>query len=147
MLIPFEQPVIRPNVYGILPYDVPNRVVTWGIFSLPKNLKFSPIADLHSGYTYSNIDTLQNYVGTPNGQRFASFFTLDVKVYRQFRIPFLGSEHGKGKGHHVRLGFYSLNVTNHGNFNAVYNNVTSPNFGHFAGFLDRREGAVIDFID
>ncbi len=147
VLIPFEQPVIRPNVYGILPYDVPNRVVTWGIFSLPKNLKFSPIADLHSGYTYSNIDTLQNYVGTPNGQRFASFFTLDVKVYRQFRIPFLGSEHGKGKGHHVRLGFYSLNVTNHGNFNAVYNNVTSPNFGHFAGFLDRREGAVIDFID
>jgi hypothetical protein len=147
VLIPFEQPVIRSNGYGILPYDVPNRLVTWGIFSLPKNLKFSPIADLHSGYPYSNIDTLQNYVGTPNGQRFASFFTLDVKVYRQFRIPFLGSDHGKGKGHHVRLGFYSLNVTNHGNFNAVYNNVTAPNFGQFAGFLDRREGAVIDFVD
>jgi hypothetical protein len=32
----------------------------------------------------------------------------------------------------VRLGFYSLNVTNHGNFNAVYNNVTAPNFGQFA---------------
>jgi hypothetical protein len=147
VLIPFEQPVIRSNGYGILPYDVPNRLVTWGIFSLPKNLKFSPIADLHSGYPYSNIDTLQNYVGTPNGRRFASFFTLDVKVYRQFRIPFLGSDHGKGKGHHVRLGFYSLNVTNHGNFNAVYNNVTAPNFGQFAGFLDRREGAVIDFVD
>jgi len=147
VLIPFEQPVIRPNVYGILPYDVPNRVVTWGIFSLPKGLKFSPIADLHTGYPYSSIDTLQNYVGTPNGERFASFFTLDVKVYRQFRIPFFGSEHGKGKGHHVRLGFYSLNVTNHGNFNAVYNNVTAPNFGQFVGFLDRREGAVIDFVD
>jgi hypothetical protein len=147
VLIPFEQPVIRPNVYGILPYDIPNRVVAWGIFSLPKRIKFSPIADLHSGQPYSNIDTLQNYVGTPNGQRFATFFTLDIKVYRQFRVPFLGSEHGKGKGHHVRLGFYSLNVTNHGNFNAVYNNVTAPNFGQFAGFLDRREGAVIDFVD
>jgi len=145
--IPFLQPVIRPNVYGILPYDVPNRVVAWGIFSLPKKLKFSPIADLHSGQAYSNIDTLQNYVGTPNGERFATFFTLDIKVYRQFRVPFFGSEHGKGKGHHVRLGFYSLNVTNHGNFNAVYNNVTAPNFGQFAGFLDRREGAVIDFVD
>jgi len=147
VLIPFEQPVIRPNVYGILPYDVPNRVVTWGIISLPKSIKFSPILDVHSGYPYSNIDTLQNYVGTPNGQRFAEFFTLDVKLYRQFRIPFLGSEHGKGKGHHVRLGFYSLNVTNHGNFNAVFNNVTAPNFGQFVGFLDRREGAVIDFVD
>jgi len=147
VLIPFEQPVIRPNVYGILPYDVPNRMVTWGIISLPKSFKFSPIVDVHSGYPYSNIDTLQNYVGTPNGQRFAEFFTLDVKIYRQFRIPFLGTEHGKGKGHHVRLGFYSLNVTNHGNFNAVYNNVTAPNFGQFVGFLDRREGAVIDFVD
>jgi len=57
----------------------------------------------------------------------------------------LGSE--RGKAHHVRLGFYSLNVTNHGNFNAVYNNVTAPNFGQFAGFLDRRDGAMIDFVD
>jgi hypothetical protein len=145
VFIPFQQPVIRPNVYGILPYDIPNRVVTWGIFSLPKKLKFSPIVDLHSGQAYSNIDTLQNYVGTPNGQRFDTFFTLDVKVYRLFRVPFLGQN--GGKAHHVRLGFYSLNVTNHGNFNAVYNNVTAPTFGQFVGFLDRREGAVIDFVD
>ena len=145
--IPFLQPVIRPNVYGILPYDIPNRVVAWGIFSLPKRLKFSPIADLHSGQSYSNIDTLQNYVGTPNGQRFATFFTLDIKIYRQFRVPFFGTDHGTGKGHHVRLGFYSLNVTNHGNYNAVFNNVAAPNFGQFAGFLDRRDGAVIDFVD
>lgn len=147
VLIPFAQPVIRSNVYGILPYDVPHRVVTWGIVSLPHGFKFSPIADIHTGYPYSNIDTVQNYVGTPNGQRFNSFFTLDVKLYREFRIPFLGAEHGRGKAHHVRLGIYSLNITNHGNFNAVYNNVTAPNFGQFAGFQDRREGAVIDFVD
>jgi Carboxypeptidase regulatory-like domain/TonB-dependent Receptor Plug Domain len=145
VLIPFAQPVIRPNVYGILPYDVPNRVVTWGIFSLPKEFKFSPLADMHSGYPYSNIDVQQNYVGTPNGERFATYFSLDVKFYREFRIPFLGSSHGKM--HHVRLGFYSLNVTNHGNFNAVYNNVTASNFGRFVGFLDRRDGAMIDFVD
>jgi len=145
VFIPFAQPVIRPNVYGILPYDVPNRVVAWGIFSLPRKFKFSPLADMHSGYPYSNVDVEQNYVGTPNGQRFATYFSLDVKFYREFKIPFLGSEHGKA--HHVRLGFYSLNVTNHGNFNAVYNNVTAPNFGQFAGFLDRRDGAMIDFVD
>ena len=145
MQIPFLQPVIRPNVYGILPYDIPNRVVAWGIFSLPKKLKFSPIADLHTGQAYSNIDTLQNYVGTPNGQRFATYLTLDVKIYRQFKIPFLGNKNGKT--HHIRLGFYSLNVTNHGNFHDVYNNVTSPLFGQFAGFLDRRDGAIIDFVD
>ncbi len=145
VMIPFLQPVIRPNVYGILPSDVPQRLVTWGVFSLPKQFTLSPILDVHSGYTYSNVDVLQNYVGTPNGQRFATYLSLDVKIYRVFPIPFLGAK--SGKKHHIRLGFYSLNITNHGNFNAVYNNVTAPNFGQFVGFLDRRDGAVIDFID
>ncbi len=145
VMIPFLQPVIRPNVYGILPSDVPNRVVTWGVFSLPKKFTFSPILDVHSGYPYSNVDVLENYAGTPNGQRFATYLSLDVKIYRVFPVPFLGAK--GGKTHHIRLGFYSLNVTNHGNFNAVFNNVTAPNFGQFVGFLDRRDGAVIDFID
>jgi Carboxypeptidase regulatory-like domain len=145
VMIPFLQPVIRPNVYGILPSDIPQRVVTWGVFSLPKKFTFSPILDVHSGYPYSNVDVLQNYVGTPNGQKYATYLSLDVKIYRVFQVPFLGAK--SGKIHHIRLGFYSLNVTNHGNFNAVYNNVTAPNFGQFVGFLDRRDGAVIDFID
>jgi hypothetical protein len=145
VMIPFLQPVIRPNVYGILPSDVPQRVVTWGVFALPKKFTFSPILDVHSGYDYSNVDVLQDYVGTPNGQRFATYLSLDVKIYRLFQVPFLGAK--SGKIHHIRLGFYALNVTDHGNFNAVYNNVTAPNFGQFVGFLDRRDGAVIDFID
>jgi len=145
VFIPFAQPVIRPNVYGILPSDIPHRVVAWGVLALPKKFRFSPLADWHTGYPYSNIDVLQNYVGTPNGQRFANYFALDIKIYREFRLPF--GDKANGKSHHVRLGFYSLNVTNHGNFNAVYNNVTAPNFGEFAGFLDRRDGAMIDFVD
>src|SRR5580692_9874280 len=145
VMIPFLEPVIRPNVYGVLPSDIPQRMVTWGVFSLPKKFTFSPILDVHSGYPYSNVDVLQNYVGTPNGQRFATYLSLDVKIYRVFPVPFLGAKNGKS--HHIRLGFYSLNVTNHGNFNAVFNNVTAPNFGQFVGFLDRRDGAVIDFID
>ena len=146
ILIPFAAPVIRPNVYGISQYDVPNRVVTWGIFALPWwQMTFSPIIDVHTGYPYSAVDELQNYVGTPNGQRFNPYFSADIKLYRTFRVPFLGSK--DGKGHHVRLGAYSLNVTNHHNWHDVYNNVASPAFGQFAGFLDRREGAVIDFLD
>jgi carboxypeptidase family protein/TonB-dependent receptor-like protein len=145
VLIPFEQPVIRPNVYGILPNDVPHRFVTWGIFAIPWKMTLSPLVNVQTGQAYSNIDVLQNYVGTPNGQRFAPFFSLDAKVYRDFKVPFLGSK--SGKVHHIRLGFYSTNITNYHNFHDVYNNVTSPNFGQFVGFMDRREGAVIDFVD
>jgi len=143
--IPFAAPVIRPDVYGILSSDIPNRVVGWGIFALPWKLTFSPLVDVHSGFPYSPIDVEQQYVGTPNGKRFPEYFSLDLKLYRQFRVPFLGNR--GGKQHHVRLGVYTLNVTNHGNFNAVYNNVFSPNFGQFVGFLYRHEGAVIDFVD
>jgi Carboxypeptidase regulatory-like domain len=143
--IPFAAPVIRPDVYGILSSDIPNRVVGWGIFALPWKLTFSPLFDVHSGFPYSPIDIQQQYVGTPNGKRFPEYFSLDMKLYRQFRVPFLGNR--GGKVHHIRLGVYTLNVTNHGNFNAVYNNVFSPNFGQFVGFLYRHEGAVIDFVD
>jgi hypothetical protein len=143
--IPFAAPVIRPNVYGILPSDVPNRVVAWGIFAMPWKLTFSPLTDIHTGFPYSPIDVEQQYVGVPNGKRFAEFFSLDLKLYREFRVPFLGNR--SGKAHHIRLGVYTLNTTNHHNFNAVYNNVTAPNFGQFAGFLYRHEGAIIDFVD
>ena len=145
VFIPFEQPVIRPNVYGILPNDVPHRFITWAIFGLPWKMTASPLIDVHTGQAYSNIDVLQNYVGTPNGQRFAPFFSLDAKIYRDFKIPYVGSK--SGKVHHLRLGFYSTNITNYHNFHDVLNNVTAPNFGQFLGFMDRRDGGVIDFVD
>lgn len=145
VFIPFAAPVIRQNLYGILPSDVPNRFVAWGIFAMPWKLTFSALVDVHSGYPYSPVDVRQEYVGAPNGQRFPEFFSLDLKLYREFRVPFLKGKNGKG--HHVRLGVYTLNVTNHGNFNAVYNNVASPNFGKFVGFLYRHEGTIIDFVD
>ena len=143
--IPFEAPVIRPNLYGILPSDIPNRFVAWGIFALPWKLTFSPLIDVHTGFPYSPIDVNQQYAGVPDSERFPAFFSLDMKLYRLFRVPFLGNR--GGKSHHIRLGVYTTNVTNHGNYTTVYNNNASPNFGQFVGFLYRHEGAVIDFVD
>jgi len=145
VMIPFAAPVIRQDVYGILPSDIPNRVVAWGIFALPWKVTFSPLVDVHSGFPYSAVDVTQQYVGTPNAHRFPEFFSLDLKAYRTFRVPFLKGK--SGNGHHFRLGAYTLNVTNHGNFSTVYNNVTSPDYGRFVGFLYRHEGMTLDFVD
>ena len=144
IFVPFAAPVIRQNVYGILPSDVPNRFLAWGIFALPWKMTFSSLVDIHSGYPYSPIDVTQQYAGIPNGSRFPNFFSLDFKLYREFRVPFLKGKNGKG--HHIRLGGYTLNVTDHGNYTTVYNNIASPNFGKFVGWLYRREGTVIDFV-
>src|SRR5271166_244818 len=117
---------MKDDVYGILP-------------------TFSPLLDVHTGFAYSSIDERQQYVGTPNDPRFPTYLSLDLKVYREFRVPFLGKR--SGKVHHVRFGVYTLNATDHQNFNTVYNNVASPYYGRFVGFLYRHEGMFLDFVD
>ena len=143
--MPFEQPVIRSNVSGILPSDVPNRVVTWGLFELPFKLTLSPVVDVRSGLPYSNVDTLQNYVGVPNGLRFPTYFSLDARIYREFplHLPFME----RSTKRKVRFGVYTLNLTNHLNPLDVYSNVASPLFGRFTGFQHRVDGLVIDVVD
>lgn len=144
VFVPFEQPVIRPDATAILNSDVPNRFIGWGEFHLPWHIVVAPVADLHTGFPYSSVDVLQNYVGEPNTRRFPTFFSLDVKVYREVTIPMPFFR--KLQGHKFRLGVYSLNVTNHYNPRDVFNNVTSPYFGEFAGLQHRLDGLVIDFV-
>jgi len=142
--IPFEIPVIRPNVYGVQPSDIPNRVLAWGFVHLPFwSLVFSPVADMHSGFAYSNVDVFQNYVGAPNSLRFPTYFSLDVKVYRDFPIHIPFKERPSGKVRKIRLGVYSLDVTNRQNPHDVFSNFTSPLFGRFDGFQRRFTGLAI----
>ena len=145
--IPIQTPVIRPNVYGVQPSDIPNRLLVWGFVHLHIwSLVFSPVADMHSGFPYSNVDVFQNYSGVPNGQRFPIYFSLDVKVYRDFplRIPF--KEHPAGKVRKIRLGVYSIDVTNRQNPHDVFNNINvgAPYvLGQFDGFQRRFTGLAI----
>ena len=145
VFVPLEQPVIRPDFTGTLAQDVPNRVVGWGEVPLPWKFKVSPVADLHTGLPYSDVDSFQNYVGTPNSQRFPEFFSIDLKIYREFKLnfPFLGPLRNRI----LRIGFYSINLTNHSNPLEIYNNITSPIFGHFVGFQHQVDGLVIDFVN
>ena len=139
--VPFEAPVIRPDVSSSLASDVPKRLVSWGVFGLPWKLTLGPVVDVRTGLPYSNVDTLQNYVGGANNQRLPAFFSLDLKVYREFDLNLPGLRNRK-----LRLGLYTLNLTNHSNWLTVYNNVTSPYFGHFVGFQHRVDGFVIDIV-
>jgi hypothetical protein len=129
VFVPFEQPVIRPNFFATLPSNVPNRLVVWGIFKIPWKITASPVLDWHTGFPYSAVDELQNYVGQPNGLRFPAFLALDLKLSKDFRITFLPWL----KNHQFRGAFGIYNVTNHLNPRDVYNNIASPYYGHFAG--------------
>jgi Carboxypeptidase regulatory-like domain/TonB dependent receptor-like, beta-barrel len=140
IFVPLEIPVIRPDVYANLPSDVPNRLTGFGSFKLPWKITLSPSIDLHSGFPYSDIDELHNYVGEPNGQRYPIFFSLNWRIYKDFPLPF-----HIHRGHTFRFGIYSVNTTSRRNPTAVYNNITSPMFGQFTGLDKRINGIVIEF--
>jgi len=144
-LVPFQIPIFRPNVAGIVSSDIPNRVVASGFFRLFWNMVVSPVADVHTGLPYSNVDVLQNYSGTPNGQRFPRYFSLDARLYREFSMRLLHKENAKK--YKFRLGVYSTDLTDRLNPHDVYSNITSPNFGQFAGFQRRYTGMVLDFVE
>jgi len=146
--LPVQAPVIRPNAYGVQPADVPNRVVAWGYLTLPKKFVFSPVADIHSGFPYSNVDVLQNYVGVPNSLRFPVYFSLDVKLTREFTVHMPFKENAKRRK--ISIGVFSQDVTNRLNPHDVFNNVTTaaPLFlGEFAGFQRRLTGLDINLTE
>ncbi|HEV2382252.1 MAG TPA: TonB-dependent receptor [Terriglobia bacterium] len=135
----FWQPIIRPNLFATLPSDVPDRFTVLGSIGLPRKIAFIPSLDVQSGFPYSNVDALQNYVGAPNSLRFPTYFTFDFSVYREFHPPVF-------KSHMVRLGIFSLNSTNRRNPTAVYNDTGSPYFGDFTGLGKRVSGFVFDIV-
>jgi hypothetical protein len=140
--VPFEQPVIRPNFLANLPSNVPDRLVTWGRFNIPWKIVASPVLDIHSGFPYSNLDERQRYVGRPDSQRFPPFASFDLEMYKEFRIRFIPWV----RNHTLRGIMRAYNVTNHQNPRDVYNNITSPYFGHFAGFQHRFYDTALNFL-
>jgi hypothetical protein len=140
--VPFEQPVIRPDFFGALPSNVPNRLVTWGRFKVPWKITASPVLDLHTGFPYSAVDVLQNYVGTPNSLRFPTYFSLDLRLSKDFRMRWIPW----AKNHKFRGALRIFNITNHGNFRDVHNNVTSAYFGQYAGLLHRFYDVSLDVV-
>lgn len=140
--IPFEQPVIRPNVFGTLAANVPHRVVTWGRFKIPWSVTATPLLDVHTGFPYSNVDVFQNYVGPANSQRFPTFFSLDMKLSKDFNLPLTAWL----KNHKFRGALQIYNITNHSNPLDVYSNVASPYFGHFVGFQHRLFDVSFDIV-
>jgi hypothetical protein len=125
-------PLIRPNQYGPLPSDAPNRLLLWGVIGLPYRLQFVPILDTHTGFPYSKLDANWNYIGARDtAGRFPAFASLDLKLqypfdfkFRDHRIQFLG-------------GIKVIDVTNHYNPRDVQQYLGSPFYGVFYNSVGR----------
>jgi hypothetical protein len=120
----FGAPVLRTNQYSNLPFDVPNRLLAWGTFSLPHRLTIAPIFEARTGFPYSVRNADQNFVGERNSDRtrFPTFVSLDAEIAKDFQVT---------KKYGIRLALRGFNLTNHFNPRNVRANTADPHFGQF----------------
>ena len=125
----FPLPLVRPNQFGTLPGNLPNRFLAWGLVKFPARIRVSPVVEYRNGFPYMVKDALQDWVGVPNGHRFPNFFSVDARISKDFQI---------NPKYAVRLSLASFNLSNHFNPEAVHANVADPASGLFFGHRGRR---------
>ena len=133
----FPVPIVRPNQYGNLPADLPNRFISWGLVDLPKKFRIAPVLEYRSGFPYSSIDAARQYVGTPNMQRYPRFLSVDSRLSKDIQLD---------PKYAVRVSLVGFNLTNHFNPEVVHNNIADPAWGYFFGHRGRRFTVDFDFL-
>ena len=119
------QAVIQPDSRGPLPFDAPNRFLVWGEFIAPWKVTVMPVFDIHTGFPYSTVNELREFVGPRNEQQFRQFNSFDLQVLREFKLPF------RGKERTVKVGLGVFNLFDHFNPRDVQNDLASNRFGQF----------------
>ncbi|MBV8857551.1 MAG: TonB-dependent receptor [Acidobacteria bacterium] len=132
----FQNPVIRPDERGPLPWDAPDRFLLWGDFAVKYGITVAPVLDIRSGFPVSNIDEDRNFVGgRDRAGRFPAFASLDMQVLKSVSAPGQWKE-----SYRFRLGAKVFNVTNHFNPRDYQGNLASAEFGGFYNGVGRRFG-------
>jgi hypothetical protein len=123
-----ENPVIRPDAQGPLPWDAPNRYLFWSNVSLPRGFIVFPLLDVRTGFPLSTIDEDRNFVGPRNeAGRYPTFVSLDLQVSKRLRLF----------RHNATVGLKVFNITDHFNPRDYQGNLASADFGAFANGVGR----------
>jgi hypothetical protein len=117
-----ENPVIRPDARGPLPWDAPNRYLFWSNISLRYGFTVFPVLDVRTGFPLSVVDENLNFVGARNeAGRYPTFVSLDLQVSKRFRLFH----------HNTTAGLKVFNITDHFNPRDYQGNLASADFGEF----------------
>ncbi len=133
--------MLGPQQNGSLPWDTPNRVLSWGWlpFLVPlfsKRWDFVYTLDWHTGFPYTAINANHQVVGAAGSQRFPDYISFSPGLEWRFHV------------HGLYLGLRGVleNATDSGNPLMVNNNVDSPQFGAFSETFGRALTARIRLI-
>jgi len=123
-----DEPLLIDDNAGALPWDTPNRWLSWGYLPTPwRKWAIAYLAEYRTGFPFSVQDTNGQLAGSVNSYRFPVFFELNLFLER--RVAF----HKQWWA--VRAGFN--NITNHRNPNVVNNVIGSPEFLNLYGGQSR----------
>jgi hypothetical protein len=113
-----ESPIFAQQAGGPLPWDAPNRLLSWGLVPLIKGFDLAYTLDWRSGFPFSVFNQGQQLVGSPDSLRMPTYFSADAALER--RISLFGFKWD------LRAGFDDL--TGRHNPYAVNNNLDSSQF-------------------
>jgi hypothetical protein len=86
--------ILGPQGSGPLPWDTPNRVLSWGWLPLPitKRVDFVYTLQWHTGFAFSAVNANQQLVGTPDSYRFPDYFSFSpgLEIRFHWRKYYLG---------------------------------------------------------
>jgi len=134
--------MLGPQQSGPLPWDSPNRVLSWGWlpFDVPwfkKNWDFVYTLDWHTGFPYTSVDVNDLVAGAAGSRRFPNNTNFSPGL--EWRFHFRGSYFG--------LRGVIENITDSGNYFVVNNNVDSPQYGIFTEPFGRALTARLRLIN
>jgi hypothetical protein len=131
-----RDPLIRPNQYGPITTDTPNRLLIRGSYLLPWKIQFDPLIDIRNGFPYSALADDQSYVGQRNGAgRFPTFASFDFSASRPVKIW----------KYRATIGVRLFDATGRFNPRDVQQNLASPNFGRFFNGVPQDFQTFVEF--
>jgi hypothetical protein len=122
-----DQPLQVTGNSGRMPWDAPNRLLTWAYLPIPllnrKYWALSYLLDWRSGFPFSIVNQNGIVSGAVDSYRYPSAFDLNLYLERRFTL----------RGYRFALRGGVNNATGHRNSTAVNNTIGAPNFLQFYG--------------
>ena len=138
-----DNPIFGLQQRGPLPWDSPNRFISWGWLPLTwmpthflKTSDFAYSLEYRTGFPYNLVNNEQALVGAPDRARFPYYLTVNPAVEHIFQFF----------GYQFALRGGVDNITGNKNPIFVINNVDSPLFGTFNGLGHRTFNGRIRFL-
>lgn len=129
--------LLGPNNSGPLPWDTPNRFLSWGYLpTFWKNWAVAYLLEERTGFPFSIEHDNGQLIGAPDAQRYPDYFNLNLHLEWRFRLR------------KYRFGIRGGvdNATNHRNPTVVNNILESPSFMTFYGSEGRHYEARLRWL-